>query len=273
MNLATPIAAMIICLMAVSPAHGFIVKPKNAAGTPRTETPADDATAHYERKSHKTPDSKTGHALTYFWRAPEAPYPEGVQFPMVLILHGSSGKAPVGQHILAPDIQLAHPAFLVMPVLAAGETWALPEYSATSPTRKDFPPLRPALQDVVHLIQTLAAQYPVDPRRIYVIGCSEGGYGSFAAARYYPDIFAAAVPVSGAWNPEDAQQMTKIPIWAFHGARDTIIPPDETRDLVSLIHAYGGPIYYSELPDMGHNCPSTRYYPPQMWSWLFSQTK
>lgn len=251
----------------------FAKKPKDVFEAPRNENPVGDATHSFERKTHTAPGPKENHVLTYFWKAPEPPYPDGLTFPLVLILHGAPGNAYAGQYLVSPEMQVKYPAFILIPVLPPKTTWAIPQYGPNSPVKKTFAYERAAMDDVVHLIATLQTQYPIDAKRIYVLGCSEGGYGSFGAVLNYPEFFAAAVPMSGGWNPEDAPRMTKVPIWAFHGRMDDTVPVQETRDMVSLIQQYRGTIYYTEFPDMAHDCAAPKLYSEQMWTWLFSQKK
>lgn len=229
----------------------------------RTEEPIEELTPLYERKIYKSDNKKT-QPLAYFWFQPALPYPEGLKFPLVLILHGSSGKSYAGKFLVSPDMQMAYPAFIIVPVLPEKKIW-----SAGNPDAQG----QESIHNAVALVKSLLEQYPVDTRRIYVIGCSDGGTGTFAAATYYPDIFAGAVTFSGSWNPELAPKMTTVPIWAMHGAKDQTIPPKNARDTVTLIHEYGGIAYYTEFPEMSHECPSPQLYSPQMWEWLFRQSK
>ncbi len=39
--------------------------------------------------------------------------------------------------------------------------------------------------------------YKIDPNRIYLMGHSMGGYGTWSIAMAHPDVFAAIGPISG----------------------------------------------------------------------------
>jgi len=212
--------------------------------------------------------------LTYFWFQPEgAPYPPGLKFPLVLILHGTPGNTYAGKFLITQKMQLDFPAFIVAPVLQTGWTWANPLQIEGHPEISVKPHLVEALPGAVQLVASLAQQYPVDTSRIYVIGCSEGGTGAYGAVRDYADVFAAAVPISGVWGLRDAPKMTQTPMWAFHGALDSVLPADNASNLNAKIKQSGGNAIYTEFPDMGHDCPSPRLYSQVMWKWLFSQHK
>lgn len=229
----------------------------------RNEQPMAELTALFERQLFQPRDKKL-QDLTYFWFQPIPPYPEGLKFPLVLVLHGGSGNSYASRFLVKPEMQRAYPAFIVVPVLPERKLWAGSHPAAAKGE---------GIHDAVALIRDIVTRYPVDIRRIYVIGCSDGGTGTFGAVTYYPDLFAGAIAISGAWNPENAPKMTKVPIAAMHGAADTIISPNSARDTMGLIQQYGGQAFYNELPGQGHNCAAEHYYAPSIWSWLFSQKK
>ena len=236
----------------------------------RSEQPLDEITPGYERKVFVSPDKKRK-PLTYFWFQPEPPYPDNLKFPLVLILHDNTGKAQAGKSLVSPEMQTAYPAFIMVPALPATSVWANPKPIVMNDGKLLGGTAYEALHDAVDLIKSLPSQYPIDTKRIYVVGCAEGGMGAFGAVLNYPNVFAAAVPISGAWSPEDSPKMTKTPIWAFHGAQDDVMPSYLTKDMVNLIHEYGGPIFYTEYPVMKHDCNYNELYSPPMWEWIFKQ--
>jgi predicted peptidase len=65
----------------------------------------------------------------------------------------------------------------------------------------------------------------VDEDRVYLTGISMGGFGTWAWAAARPDRFAAIAPICGGGDPAWADRLKGLPIWAFHGARDRIVPP------------------------------------------------
>src|SRR4029079_236043 len=65
---------------------------------------------------------------------------------------------------------------------------------STSYWIEDGPRLAPLLREI---IAGLVRRYPIDRRRIYLAGCSNGGYMTMEMTSIYPDMFAADGPVSG----------------------------------------------------------------------------
>jgi predicted peptidase len=218
-------------------------------------------TAAYERESAVT---GSGTQIAYYWMHPESMH-GGQAYPLVLILHGAPGNAYAGQFLAQPKNRRKYPAFVFVPVLGTQSIWALPE-GAKSRKKQRLP-------EIVSMVLDFAKSHPVDLDRIYVIGCSEGGYGAFGAARNYPGLFAAAVPISGGWNPAEADKLAAVPLLVMHGAQDSVIPVAQSRDVAAAVKDHGGNVKYIEFPDMGHNCPDARLYGADTWDWLFSQHK
>ncbi len=111
-------------------------------------------------------------------------------------------------------------------------------------------PLRLALD----LVEQFVATHTVDRSRTYITGLSMGGYGTWDAGARRPGYFAAAVPLSGRGNISVAGSYAGVPIWAFHGALDTTVPPSGSRNTISAIESAGGTKErYTELAGQGHN--------------------
>ena len=62
---------------------------------------------------------------------------------------------------------------------------------------------------VFEVVDRLAKENQVDPKRIYITGLSMGGFGTFASVARRPDFFAAAIPVCGGGDPATAESMKK----------------------------------------------------------------
>ena len=65
---------------------------------------------------------------------------------------------------------------------------------STSYWLEDGPRFAPLIREI---IRDLARRHPIDRERIYVAGCSNGGYMSLKMTTIYPDLFAASVPICG----------------------------------------------------------------------------
>jgi predicted peptidase len=66
----------------------------------------------------------------------------------------------------------------------------------------------------------LSVHKDIDKDRVYCIGYSLGGLGTWNWARHSPERLAAIVPVAFIANPTDLKKMTKLPMWAMAGTSD-----------------------------------------------------
>jgi predicted peptidase len=127
---------------------------------------------------------------------------------------------------------------------------------------------------VLHaLLEQLKRELRIDPDRVSVTGLSLGGASAWAFAAAYPQDLAAAVPVCGYGNPRQICQAGKLPIWAFHGAKDDVVPPAASQALVSALQACGGNVQLTIYPDIGHNAWDPAYDDPALYRWLLAQRR
>lgn len=113
----------------------------------------------------------------------------------------------------------------------------------------------------------------VDSKRIYVMGLSMGGYGTWDAIQRRPGFFAAAVPICGGGDKSLAKNLIQLPIWAWHGDKDSVIKPVRSREMIEAITKAGGSPKYSEIKGRGHNSWVDCWNSQEMWDWLYSQTR
>lgn len=103
------------------------------------------------------------------------------------------------------------------------------------------------------LIKKYVADNPmVDQNRIYVGGCSNGGYMSLKLIMNHPDYFAAAYISALAYQnqfvtDEEIEKIKNIPIWFLHCKDDQVTKPEETVVPLygRLIDAGAGNVHFS----------------------------
>lgn len=193
---------------------------------------------------------------------------KGSKYPLIVVLHGRSGHA-YGAYTLAQKVlQEDMPAFVLVPVMGEDTSdWTADQFKSVDAK------LPKPIDHVAALTKETAAQLPIDASRIYVTGYSMGGVGTFGALYYYSDIFAAGIPICGGWYPQDAKNFVGKPIWAFHGAADSLVPVKQTRDIIKAIRKKGGTPEYTEYPGVDHNSWINAYAEPNLWPWLFRHSK
>ena len=121
-------------------------------------------------------------------------------------------------------------------------------------------------------MDTLEEEFNIDEKRRYVMGISLGGYGTWHLIGSRPEKFAAAIPICGGGDPDMANNMINVPIWAFHGDKDRNVPVHLTRDVISAVRAAGGSPKYTEY-SAGHDIWNRVYNTPGLLDWLFAQKK
>jgi predicted peptidase len=126
---------------------------------------------------------------------------------------------------------------------------------------------------MLEILEEVTARYRVDKRRVHVTGNSMGAFGAVLLAAREPERFASLVPMCGGVDYVDALRLRDVPIWAFHGEKDPIIPVEESRRLVELVKQIGGKARLTVYPGVGHNCWDRAYDDPALWDWIFAQEK
>ena len=221
-----------------------------------------DRTDVMQAQVYEAPD---GTVLPYRIYVPENAGP--ARYPLVLYLHGAgqSGsdnraqtrKNSVMQTLLSVENLAKYPCIVLAPQCPEDDWWA----------SEDLVPV------LMGLLEQTGAAYSIDPARIYITGLSMGGFGAWAMLAEYPGYFAAAVPICGGGNPDTAPLFKDVPIWAFHGARDAIVPVGRTREMVQALEAINGNVKYTEYPHERHRCWERAYREPELFPWLFAQVK
>lgn len=133
------------------------------------------------------------------------------------------------------------------------------------------------------VMSEILSNYSIDFNRIYVVGQSLGGIGAWSFSSAYPELIAAAIPVAGAdvtLLPSgdtklavNYENLENIPIWAFHGADDTVLPEELAAQTVNNLLALGGNVRYTVYPSTGHDSMTPTLNNPEVYQWLFQQNK
>lgn len=108
-------------------------------------------------------------------------------------------------------------------------------------------------EKVVDLIKEyISNNSEIDTSRVYIGGCSMGGYQTWETLFAAPELFAAAFPICAAYEvPEKKLDTVKnIPIWVVHSANDDTIPVKYTQDAYNYLKSNGGNIIYTEYSNV-----------------------
>lgn len=180
-------------------------------------------------------------------------------WPLVIFLHGSGERGRNLEKVKShgPPMYAAagrrFPFVLIAPQVEDGDSWHSDEIEA--------------------LRADLVARLPIDADRVLVTGMSMGGYGAWNFAVAYPEQVAAIAPVCGIGNVERAGRVAQVPVWAFHGARDSVVPIAADREMVEAVRAAGGRVRFTVYPEVGHNAWDRAYADPALYAWLLAQRR
>jgi len=202
----------------------------------------------------------------------------GHRLPLIFFLHGAGrrGDDNVGPMDLAyefwsAEAQAKNPCFVLAPQCRRGAMWTKMNRERTN-FEADEQPV-PEMAAALAVLDSVLEKYPVDPKRVYVTGQSIGGFGAWDALYRRPRLWAAAVPVCGGGDPGKAALYKDVAVWAWHGANDTAVPPECSREMISALKAAGGSPKYTELPRVGHGSWRPAYESAELHEWLFAQKR
>ena len=207
-------------------------------------------------------------------------YDRARTWPVILFLHGSGERGSDGLRgtQIGPAATIRHdadrvPAIVVFPQAPLETRW-----------------LGEPADAAMAALERSIVEFHGDRSHTYLTGLSLGGYGTIHLALANPKKFAALVVVCGGLLPHPSttavqrsplipadadpyafagQSLHNVPIWLFHGADDTVVPADESRQLIASLKQ-NPDAHYTEYPGVGHNAWEKAYADPEMWKWLFS---
>ena len=142
---------------------------------------------------------------------------------------------------------------------------------------------KPIYEDILMaLIKDYVASNPnVDTSRIYLGGCSNGGYMTLVLARDYPNYFAAGFPVCEGLNDRlitnaDLNNIAKTPMWFVAAKTDTTLPPDiNSVPTVARLRGIGANVqfsYYDNIHDTSgyyKKADGSAHEYAGHWSWIY----
>lgn len=204
------------------------------------------------------------------------------KYPVVIFLHGLGEKGPDtnDKSVLAANIYK---------VAKHGP----PKYVKNG-TKFPFILIAPQLKSnhgswpssyVMEVLNYVKTYLRIDEKRIYLTGLSLGGGGAWVGAQDQAKVFAALAPVCGGFNsPTKAINLANedLPVWAFHGDKDTVVPMSRTINMVNAINGCTptpSPLAKVTIyKGVAHNAWDYAYrtdhslHTPNVYEWMLSKT-
>jgi len=109
--------------------------------------------------------------------------------------------------------------------------------------------------DAMTLLKTMQQRYTIDSDRIYLMGHSMGGAGTYHLGAKYNDIWAGIAPISGAGGIADAaaaERYRSVVTLLMHGEKDSIVGATGSRRAAALLQGAGAQHIYLEFPGKDH---------------------
>jgi len=206
------------------------------------------------------------------------------KLPLIIYLHGSGGQGDENLKQLAlgnifgtrvwilPENQKKFPCFVLAPQSDRG--WV--RYDPAKLQQGKFAMIAgpgQGVSKVLEVIDALLREFPIDERRIYAMGQSMGGAGTWNLIASRPDFFAAAVTCCGSISGDDGTGSIKTALWNFHGDADQTVPVLLSRDRIAARRKAGGHPLATEYAGVDHNVWEWAFTEPELPKWLFAQSR
>jgi acetyl esterase/lipase len=171
----------------------------------------------------------------------------GTAYPLIIYLHGGIGTERNDK---------GDSAFLMLTALA--DTFKL---FLASPSANRFAPWWSpiGLSRILQTLRFMTLRYPVDPRKVFLAGVSDGATGCYAAANTICAPFAGFIAVSGFGGmlPMLGMQLApgnlmQRPIYNVNAGLDHIYPVENVKEFVRLLQEQGVGIISKIYPDEKH---------------------
>ena len=177
------------------------------------------------------------------------PYTGAKAFPLVVALHGLGGtEDSMFSGIYRLVEQAEKRGYIVVAPLGYRIDGGYGFGLFGPPTRRT----QLSEQDVMEVLERVRRDYKVDESRIYLMGHSMGGIGTWALAAKYPSLWAALGPIAGIGNPATVEKIRHIPEIVVHGDADNVVPVSSSRVMVEAMKKLGGEVQYIEVPGGDH---------------------
>ncbi len=122
-------------------------------------------------------------------------------------------------------------------------------------------------------------QTDTNEKKVYIIGTSQGGFAVWYSLLLFPDDYAAATAVEGAFIGEcevdfnDIKKITKTPLWVAHSANDKCVSIDSDDKVVKILKRLGADVLYTRMNKYGHKMSVIFYKTKPFINWMLEKEK
>jgi predicted peptidase len=220
-----------------------------------------------------------GDSIVYQLFVPSG-YSAAKTYPVVITLHGVGERGTdntkqisffnLTSQFTNPPAQTRNACFVLAPQCSPNDQWVNVPYSDGT-YNQDAAPLSTSLGLVAAILDSVQKKYTIDASRIYVVGLSMGGYGTWDLITRFPTRFAAASAACGAGDTSKARLIAHMPTWTYHTRDDPVVPFSGSQQMVEALTAAGGSPKFSTHDTGGHDAWIWAYADTSLSNWLFRQ--
>lgn len=203
------------------------------------------------------------------------------KYPVLFFLHGSGERGNNNEAQLlhggnlfqSERMRKDFPAIVIFPQCPAKDFWANVQFRNTGERFGFQTGGEPgkAMSMLMALVDNYRDKKYADKDRFYVGGLSMGGMGTLELLRRKPKVFAAAVSICGGDHVDNVKKYRKVPLWFFHGEKDTSVPAEKSKVVVAeLQRLKAKDVKLTLYPEAGHNSWDAAFADPELLPWLFS---
>ena len=95
-----------------------------------------------------------------------------------------------------------------------------------------------------------------------------GGFGTWSMALEFPQRFAAIAPICGGGHRWIVARIKHLPVWVFHGKKDSVVEYERSAEMVAALRRCGGNVKFTTYPKADHDSWSVTYDNPELYRWL-----
>lgn len=219
-------------------------------------------TKYIQESMSYTAENTTGLTMQYLLSYPEDIAVEE-HLALIVFLHGAGERGSDLQRVKVHGIpQMLDEGLPVRSVVLA------PQLPNNQYVWNNVP------HELMALIRQTVERCHADPDRVSVTGLSMGGYGTWEMGLSYPGEFSALAPICGGGMPWRADALKAMPIRAYHGDADDVVPVVNTLQMVDAVQNCGNTeVECILLHGIGHDSWTFAYRHTDLLEWLISQRR
>ncbi len=196
------------------------------------------------------------------------------KYPLILVFHGSgaigtnntSQMGVLSKMWLLPENREQYPVYVLAPQFPVRSS----NYHLDVSRNIKVSESNEHLDLVLKSIDSLLVNENIDRNRIYVMGFSMGGSTTANAISKRPDLFAAAVNISGISQFDKMDKLLRLPMWIIHGSLDTDNFPQSNFRFFDEMKSRGK-VFLWEYKDKYHNNILSAELVEEIPKWLLKQ--